>query len=161
MGARVTQSGDTDFILELSRLQRGSREICEKALKAGADILADGFRDQIESIPVDERYVRDGEMKSGIKQIQKKGLLDGFGISPIRNEDGVYDVHLGWEGYNGLRSKSWPHGQPNKMIARSVNSGTSFLQAYPFINRAKSKYKKPAEKAMEETIADELGKIGG
>lgn len=159
MGARVISDGMTDWILEISKLRKGSKEIIEKALKAGADVMADGFRSEINDIPTDERYVKDGEMKSGIRQIQKKGLLDSFGITPIREEDGVYDVHLGWDGYNELRTKAWPQGQPNKMIARSVNSGTSYMTAYPFINRSKSKYQKDAEKAMEETIAEEIGKI--
>ena len=33
------------------------------------------------------------------------------------------------------------------------------MTAYPFINRSKSKYQKDAEKVMEETIAEEIGKI--
>lgn len=161
MGARISDNGGTDWLLELSRLQKGSRELCEKALKAGANVLADGFRGEINSIPVDERHVKDGEMKDGIRAVQKQGLQDSFGISPIDVNDGVYDVHLGWEGYNGIVTKRWPKGQPNVMIARSVNAGTSFLRAYPFIDRARSKYRKDAEKAMEETIAEELGRIGG
>ncbi len=159
MGASVSEKGGTDWILAVSRMRKGSREIIEKALKAGADLLADNLRDEMDSIPVDENYVKNGEMKSGIKQIQKKGLQDSFGVTPIGARDGVYDVHLGWDGYNGIQSNRWPQGQPNPMIARSVNSGTSFLRAYPFIDRARRKYAKEAEKVMEETIAEEIGKI--
>ena len=150
--ARVSEKGGTDWILELSKLRKGSKEIIEKALMAGANLLADNLRAEMDGIPVDERYVKEGQMRDGIKQIQKQGLQDAFGITPIKSKDGVYDVHLGWDGYNYI-------GQPNPMIARSVNSGTSFLRAYPFINRAKSKYRKEAEQAMEETIAEEIGRI--
>lgn len=159
MGASITEKGGTDWVLELSRIRRGYREIAEKALMAGANVMADGFRREIEGIPVDERHVKDGEMKDGIKQVQKQGLLNSFGISPIDSKDGVYDVHLGWEGYNAIATSRWPQGQPNKMIARSVNAGTYFLRAHPFIDRARTKYRKEAEQAMEDTIAEELGKI--
>ena len=157
--ARISEKGGTDWILELSRLRSGSKEIIEKALKAGADLMADNLRAEMDGIPVDDRYVKDGEVKDGIKQLQKKGLQDAFGITPIRVEDGVYDVHIGWDGYNGIVSNTWPRGQPNPMIARSVNSGTSFLRAYPFIDRARSKYRKDAEKVMEEIITEEIGRI--
>ena len=50
MGARITDSGGTDWLLQLSRMRKGSKEIIEKALKAGADILADGFRSEIETL---------------------------------------------------------------------------------------------------------------
>lgn len=159
MGASVKDNGGTDWILQLSRLRKGSKELCEQALKKGAGVLADGFRSEIENLPVDDRVVRNGEVKNGIMQIQKDGLLNSFGISPVDVRDGVYDVHLGWEGYNGISTNRWPQGQPNAMIARSINSGTSFMRATPFINRAKSKYQRKAEEAMEETIADEIGKI--
>ena len=39
MGARVISDGMTDWILEISKLRKGSKEIIEKALKAGADLL--------------------------------------------------------------------------------------------------------------------------
>lgn len=159
MGARVSDEGGTDWILELSKMRKGSREIIEKALKKGAGVLADGFRNEIAGLPTDERTVRDGEMKSGITAKQKQGLLDSFGITPIRMDNGVYDVHLGWDGYNGVVTKRWPQGQPNSMIARSANAGTSFMTANPFINRARSKYRKDAEQAMEDTIAEEIGRI--
>ena len=159
MGASISDKGGTDWILELSRMRKGSREIIEKALKAGADILADGFRNEIENLPTDERFVKEGEMKNGIRQIQKQGLLDSFGITPISCKDGVYDVHLGWDGYNGIVTNHWPKGQPNQMIARAVNVGTFYMRATPFINRARSKYRKDAEQAMEDTIAEEIGKI--
>ena len=159
MGARITDSGGTDWLLQLSRMRKGSKEIIEKALKAGADILADGFRSEIETIPTDDRHLPEGQMRQGIRTLQKQGLLGSFGISPVDSKDGVYDVHLGWEGYNSIVTDRWPKGQPNRMVARSVNAGASYMSAYPFIDRARNKYRKDAEKAMEETVAEEIGKI--
>ena len=95
MGARVISDGMTDWILEVSKLRKGSKEIIEKALKAGADVMADGFRSEIENIPTDERYVKDGEMKGGIRQIQKQGLLDSFGIISLVSElEETFDISI-------------------------------------------------------------------
>lgn len=159
MGASITDKGGTDWLLQLSRMRKGSREIIEKALRSGANIMADELRSATASLPVDEHYAKSGEMISGIKQAQKDGLLAGFGISPVDSDSGTYDVHVGWEGYNSIVTKRWPKGQPNAMIARSVNAGTYFMRATPFIDRTRSKCKRKSEQAMENTIAEEIGKI--
>ena len=50
-------------------MRKGSKEIIEEALKAGADILADGFRSEIETIPTDDRPLPEGQMRQGIRTL--------------------------------------------------------------------------------------------
>lgn len=50
-------------------MRKGSKEIIEEALKAGADILADGFRSEIETIPTDDWHLPEGQMRQGIRTL--------------------------------------------------------------------------------------------
>ena len=96
---------------------------------------------------------------TGPNQYQKKGLEDSFGIAPIRNDNGFVNVKLGFDGYNGLKTKRWPNGQPNQMIARSVERGTSWMKANPFMKRALRKARKQAQEAMASRLQSEIQKI--
>ena len=154
--AKITVSDEVELML--SRLQSGSKEVCNKALYEGAKILADALRSEIEALPVDDSAHKDDEIRHGVRTIEKQGLIESMGVAMFRDEGGTITTHLGFDGYNGLRSKRWPGGQPNSMIARSVNSGTSFMQAIPFIDRTRRTHAKAAEAKMEEVIKDEIAK---
>lgn len=149
----------------LSRLAAKSTETCRKALFEGAKVMADGMKSQIESLPTDDRTIRvdkDDPAKTGLlngpKTAQKQGLLDSFGIAKFREEGTAITTSLGFDGYNSIVTKRWPKGQPNSMVARSVNAGTYFIKATPFIDRAKRQYRKAAEARMEEVIKEEVEK---
>lgn len=125
----------------------------------GAAVVADRVKANIGSIPIDNRFVRGDETLNGISELQKQGLEQGFGIAPMRDEGGYMHVKLGFNGYNAVRSKKYPAGQPNSVIARSVNSGTSFRQRIPFVDDAVNASKAQAEEAMKKTFDEELGKV--
>lgn len=156
-------TGWDEAISKLDRLARLSKKEIGPVLFEGGAVLADAVRAQIDALPVDDSSAgRDGDRK-GIRTIQKIGLQNGFGISRMRAKDGgnVYDILLGFHGYNGLRSNSYPGGQPNKMIARSLESGTSFMPADPFVSRALSKASGAAEDAMRTKLLDTVEEIAG
>ena len=73
----------------------------------------------------------------------------------MRNDGGYYNVAVGFHGYNSQSTEKYANGQPNAMIARSVNSGTYFRQKNPFFDRAIRSSKGAAESAMARK-ADEL-----
>lgn len=137
------------------------RAVCGKTIYSGAEIVADAMRAGIESLPEVDDYIAGtpGAMVSGVTPSQKQGLLDGFGISPMGHRDGYYDVKLGFDGYNDTKTKSYPLGQPNSLIARSVNSGTSFRKKIPFVDDAVKQSRKQAEAAMVKTADEEFEKI--
>ena len=134
------------------KLQSVSRECVGQAIHDGAGIVADAVKANIQSLPIDERHVKPGEMLNGISKKQKAGLIDGFGIAPLRDENGYLNVKLGFAGYNTVITKSYPNGQPNSVIARSVNSGTSFRQRIPFVDNAVTANKAAAEQKMKDVF---------
>ena len=85
--------------------------------------------------------------------------MDGFGISRLKDDDGFVNVKLGFDGYNSTKTEKYPNGQPNVLIARSVNSGTTFRKKTKFVDKAVDSAKKAAEAAMDAACSREIEKI--
>lgn len=113
------------------------KTIAEKAVCAGAAIVADAVRANIDALPAvkDEWGViaYNNHWSAPLTETAKKGLQDGFGISPMGSEDGMLNVKLGFDGYNGMKTKKYPKGQPNVLLARSIESGSSIAKKRPFV----------------------------
>lgn len=157
--AKITFSGMDAYMSMLQNLEADSERIAKMALYEGAKIAADELRKGVDSLPVQEEWGTKADPAKGIKSAQKKGLQDGLGISDMRNENGFINVSIGFHGYNSIKTKAHPNGQPNAMIARSVESGSSFMRKTPFVSRAVRKTKKMAEEKMQQTFEEEINKI--
>lgn len=155
--ARFAFKGLDEYALKLSRLQSRRVETIGRAIYKAADIVANEISEKIDALP--ERkpgtYGTAENPARGVLAIQKAGLKHGFGITPMREENGYYNVKLGFAGYNRLKSAKYPNGQPNQLVARGIESGTSWLQKSPFVNPAVKKTKEASIKAMQKVIDDE------
>ena len=150
--------GIDNYISKLSNLEVTAPDALGKAIYEGANIIADAIKANIEKIPVDDT-THHKETITGIRSIQKQGLLVGFGIAKMKNENGYYNVKAGFDGYNKLVSKKYPKGQPNAMIARTFESGNSFTKKTPFVGPAIRATKDTAEMKMAQIIDEETSKI--
>lgn len=161
--AKLKFEGLEEYENQLLKLQNITPECIGRAIYEGAAIVADAVKQNIESIPVDERiYTKhNNTMLSGISSAQKEGLREGFGIAKIQDDGGFRHVKLGFAGYNSVITKQYPNGQPNSVIARSVNSGSSFRQRIPFVDNAVNSSKGAAENAMKDTFDKVLSKALG
>lgn len=156
--ATMKMRGLEEYEAQLLQLQNLSRECIGRAIYAGAKEIADQVKQAIESLPIDERQVKNGETLHGISAAQKQGLIDGFGIARLQDDNGFLNVKLGFHGYNSVRTNSYPNGQPNSMIARSVNSGSSFRDKIPFVDNAVNAKKSACEQAMIKAFDEEIKK---
>lgn len=160
--ARIEMKGLDEYTAALSRLERSLKEsVIRPAIYDGADISADAIRGELQALPTQggmgppvARVPLQGPNKA-----QKKALLESFGITKMREDDGSYDVRLGFDGYNKIKTKTWPKGQPNVVVARAVERGTSFMAANPFIKRAMGRARKPALGAMRKSVDKSLKNI--
>ena len=135
--AKITFPGLGDYELMISRLSKGAEDVAGKAIYAGAGIVANEIRKEIQSLPVVDGYgTTEDPLPGGVTRQQKEGLLDGLGISPMQNDGGYLNVKIGFDGYNQTRTKKYPQGQPNQLVARGVESGTSWKQKKPFVRPA-------------------------
>lgn len=157
--AKLKFQGLEEYEEKLLKLKNLSKEMIGEAVFDGAAVVADAVKQSIQSIPVDERYASGNATLYGITSEQKQGLLDGFGIARLQNNNGYMHVKLGFDGYNSVKTKKYPNGQPNSVIARSVNSGTSFRQRIPFVDNAVNSAKSKAEQAMQEKLDESIKDI--
>ena len=158
--ARFEFSGIYNYISQLNKLQQFTKDgVVGKTVYAGAEVVADSVRRAIQALPVGDGRARDGGLVDTVTLPQKAGLLDGFGISHMKDDDGFVNVKLGFAGYNATRTKRYPRGQPNALIARSVNSGTTFRKKTKFVDKAVNSARKSAEAAMDAACSREIEKI--
>nr|DAI79768.1 MAG TPA: hypothetical protein [Caudoviricetes sp.] len=158
--ARFEFSGIDNYILQLNKLQQSTKDgVVGKTVYAGAAVVADSVRRAIQALPVGDGRAQGGGLVDTVTLPQKAGLLDGFGISRMKDDDGFVNVKLGFDGYNSTRTEKYPRGQPNALIARSVNSGTTFRKKTKFVDKAVNSAKKAAETAMDAACSREIEKI--
>lgn len=155
--ARFEFGGIDNYITQLNKLQAATKDdVIGKTVYAGAAVMADAVRATIQALPEG----KESEAVFGvITPAQKRGLLEGFGISRMRDDDGFVNVKLGFDGYNSVKTKKYPNGQPNALIARAVNSGNSFRKKTKFVDKAVRASKKDAEAAMDAACSREIEKI--
>ena len=152
--------GIDTYIKQLDKLQAATKDgVVGKTVYAGAEVVADSVRRAIQALPVGDGRARDGGLVDTVTLPQKAGLLDGFGISRMKDDDGFVNVKLGFDGYNSTKTEKYPNGQPNVLIARSVNSGTTFRKKTKFVDKAVDSAKKAAEAAMDAACSREIEKI--
>lgn len=152
--------GLAEYEKMLSKISYGSRKVAGKAVYAGAKIITDEIHKEIQNLRVKPTsYATPGHPSNAINPAQQKGLLDGLGIAPMQEDKGYIHVKVGFDGYNSMRTAAHPKGQPNAEIARSLQSGTSYMIKQPFVTRAVQKSRKAAEKEMAKVIEVEIEAI--
>ena len=149
-----------EYIYKLDQMHANTEEMIGRSIFPGAAIVTDAIRAGIESIPeAPKQYARG--MKTGLTASQKAGLLDGLGIAVMRNDGGFLNVKVGMDGYNSTVTKRWPKGQPNALIIRALESGTSFQMRQPVIAPAIRSSRQPAIQKMKEQFDEETRKVMG
>ena len=138
----------------IANLSNDAVLISKRCVYFGADMVADGIRKAIEGIPS-----RDAEPKkktSGITDVEREGLLDSLGIAPFEASNGTVHTKIGFDGYNNNITKKYPKGHPNSMVARSIESGTSFLRKTPFIAPTVRRLRASVQEAMQAELDKQI-----
>lgn len=147
--------GLDEYLITLEKLKANTGSAIGRAIYEGAGVVAKEVAAEIQKLPVNNQYG-----SKGITSVQKAGLIEGFGISHAQTEARFYrNVKLGFDGYNKQYTENYPSGQPNSLIARSVNSGTSFRKKNPFVDRATRRAKGACEVRMAQVFEREITKI--
>ena len=158
--ASFESQGLDDFINLAIFTDRQINSVIGRSIHPGARLMANAVKKAIKNIPVDDRKShKHGGIRTGITSKQKKGLQDSFGIAKIRKTRHGWDVKLGFDGYNEIVTKKYPKGQPNAMIARSINSGTSFMRSYPFMDMTVEANEEATVQKISDQFDKELDKI--
>lgn len=149
--ARSVIVGAESWINTIENIAASSDSAASHAVYGGAATIADGIREAIKKLP---SQTSDGKHRRGVTDAEREGLLDGLGVARHRRSDGVVETKIGFDGYNSYVTKSYPKGHPNSMIARSLESGTSWLTKTPFIAPTARRLKKDTVAAMQKELDD-------
>lgn len=144
MAKLTVGNGLNEYIRKLEKIADTSQYL-GRAVYQGAAVVNKAVESALQELPTDDRYASFYEKRQGIRSVEKQGLIQSYGIAKMQNDNGYLNVKLGFDGYN-------KRGKANAMIARSLISGTSFMQKNDFIGKAVSKSKAAAEEAMKIEI---------
>lgn len=161
--AKITlRSTDATAILtQMSTLGNRTDDICKQAIYAGAQILVDQIRANLDALPTDKfRFLQDGDQFTGVPEMYKRDLQEDLGIAPMQVDfDGNWNTKIGFEGCGILETNTYPIGVPLVMLARAVESGSSYRAPTPFVRPAISKARSRAQKAMAQKVEGEIKKL--
>ncbi len=139
-----------EFLVKtIEAMQNDAESVASKCVYEGAGVVADGIREAIKKLPL---QTFDGRRRRGITDVERKGLLDGLGISQHRHYNGVVETKIGFEGYNDYETDKYPQGHPNSMVARSIEAGTSWLTKTPFIAPTARRLKPEVVESMQKEL---------
>lgn len=159
--AKFEFEGVDVLIAQYQKLLNNTDQVIGSAIYKGAGVVMKAVESAVDNISTDNRYGTSDNPVSGLSTIQKLGLQHSLGITKLRDDNGFRNVKIGFDGYNRVKTKAWPQGQPNSMIARSIESGTSWMQKQPFMRKAEQSSRSACEKAMSEVVDKEIQKIIG
>lgn len=156
--AKFQFEGIDNYIAQLEKIYGDTDEIIGAAIYQGAGVVMKSVVSAIDSLVTDDRFGTAESKTVGPSSYQKEGLRRSVGIAKLRKDGSFWNVKIGFDGYNGIKTKRWPQGQPNAMVARSVESGTSWMQKQPFMRRAENSSKVKCEQAMANEIDKQITK---
>lgn len=162
MAKWIVGKGLDNYIAYLQSINAVTDEMIGEAVYDMAKVVADKVRANIEALPAVSNEANIATYREGYSRLsepEKQGLLDGFGVSPLQDDSGYRNVKLGFDGYNSIKTKKYPQGQPNALIARVTESGSSYREKTPFIRPAVNAARKPAEKAGQAKIDEKIKSI--
>lgn len=163
--ATIRFKGLEEYTTKLSQLSvLAEEQVLGPAIYDGAAVVMEAVKEELRAVPTDDRRfvpAAAGLVRTGPTTEQKEQLLESYGVAPMQvDEKGFLNVKVGvGADYNGIVSKRWPKGQPNLLVARAIESGTSFMAAHPFVKEAIRKIRKAAEAVMAKRVETGIEKI--
>ena len=142
--AKATVKMPEDFLMRISKLGNQTDEIIPKVLKAGAEVVEDKVRSNLQSI-----------IGKGTKEQSRSTgeLLSSLGTSQARQDkNGEINVKIGFK-------EPRSDGNSNAKLAAILEYGKHGQPPKPFLKPAKSASKKACQNAMIQKLEDEVSKL--
>ena len=142
--AKATWKMPEDFLMKVSQLADKTDEILPKVLEAGAEVVEEKVRSNLEAV-----------IGSGTKEPSRSTgqLLSALGTSPaLLDRNGDFNVKVGF-------AEPRSGGISNAKIATILEYGRSGQPAKPFLKPAKSASKNAAVEAMKAKLEQEVNGI--
>ena len=147
----IQVEGMNELIRSMEKLPEKAAKVAAEALYEGAGIVADKVSGAVNGIATEPfKYATGGRTRK--PSPEEKALVVGakHGVAKFRKNGVSVQTSVGYQnaGYGTINGKTKPIPQ----IANAINSGTSFMQKQPFMRKAFSQSKGPAQAAIEGAI---------
>ena len=142
--AKLTVRTPDALIAKLTRLGDKTDQVCEKALKAGAEVAEKAVSSNLSAV-----------IGKDTKQPSRSTgeLQSALGVSPVKVDDkGNYDVKVGF-------AEPRSGGGVNAKIANILEYGKHGQPPRPFLKPAKSKARRQIAAAITETLEREMNDV--
>lgn len=156
---KIQFKGIDEFVDDLEKVKNSSRTLCKRACYDGAAVVIEEIKAAIDTIPTQKKNPGKGQALVSAFPDEVEDLKKHIGIARMRDDNGKIQTKIGFFGYNRMKSKKYPSGHPNTLIARAINSGSSVRVKYPFISKAMKNAKKRAESAMQNRFTEDINEI--
>lgn len=142
--AKIKAQMPDALIAKLNRLGDKTDKVCEKALKAGAEVAEKAISSNLSAVV--GKGTKLPSRSTG--QLQK-----ALGVSPVKvDAKGNYDIKIGF-------SEPRSDGNSNAKIANILEYGKSGQPPKPFLKPAKSKSRKQIMQTISDTLEREMNDI--
>ena len=142
--AKLTVRTPDALIAKLTRLGNKTDQVCEKALKASAEVAEKAVSSNLSAVIG----------KDTKKPSRSTGeLQSALGVSPVKVDDkGNYDIKVGF-------AEPRSGGGINAKIANILEYGKAGQPPKPFLKPAKSKARRQIAAAITETLEREMNDV--
>ena len=142
--AKLTVRTPDALIAKLTRLGNKTDQVCEKALKEGAEVAEKAVSSNLSAV-----IGKDTKMPS-----RSTGeLQSALGVSPVKvDEKGNYDVKVGF-------AEPRSGGGVNAKIANILEYGKAGQPPKPFLTPAKSKARRQITASITDTLEREMNDV--
>ena len=156
MPGGMNTDGTDELSRMLNRLGEEAPDVAAKALYSGAGVVADAYRRAVSEIKTgNRRYHKEPGGRLPTPD-EKRALEGATGISKFEGSGAEISTVVGiGDGYASVRGRQ----KAVKVIARSINSGTSFMKKQPVFRKASTTSRDPAQRAMIEKVNELMDKI--
>lgn len=151
-------SGMDELVQKMEQLGTDAAHIAAQGLYEGAGVVADKVSSAVQGIRTEKFKYATGGKKRKPSPEEKAAIASAkHGIAKFRNTGTSVQTSVGLQnaGYAQLGGKTKPIPQ----IANAINSGTSFMEKQPFMRKAFSQSKGPAEAAIENGITKRIDEM--
>lgn len=157
--ARVDAHELTDITHLLAEMGTKWEGLAKQGLYEGRAVMKDALEKEIDDLPTtgSDRFYFKGELPlASIRPSEKEGLKKGLRIFKMESRNDGVSVAIGFVdytdvGHNGKRV-------PTRLIARSLEKGTTVVKPNRFVKRVYNKNKSKAEKVIVYTIEGKFKK---
>jgi len=156
MAMTMKTVGLDEVMSTLARLNKDAEKVAAESLYEGAGIIADAFANAAKSIRTEPfKYKKKQRLPS---PEEKAAIVGKTGIAKFNANGSEVNTLIGVSGAAGYADIG---GKPKavRLIARSINSGTSFMPKQPVFRKAKSASQKAAKAAIIRKAEEMLNEI--